>query len=58
MLTSILTPCVLAAPASTAQAEELVLPNVAVNAEKLADINPSAVLGMGRSVNVGLTLKY
>jgi iron complex outermembrane receptor protein len=26
-----------------AQAEELVLPNVAVNAEKLADINPSAV---------------
>ncbi len=43
MLASILTPCVLAALASSAQAEELVLPNVAVNAEKLADINLTAV---------------
>ena len=43
LLSNILTPCVLAALASMAQAEELVLPNVAVNAEKLADINPSAV---------------
>lgn len=43
LLSNILTPCVLAALASNAQAEELVLPNVAVNAEKLADINPSAV---------------
>ena len=33
----------LAALASMAQAEELVLPNVAVSAEKLADINASAV---------------
>ena len=43
LLSNILTPCVLAALASMAQAEELVLPNVAVNAEKLADINASAV---------------
>ena len=43
LLSNILTPCVLAALASMAQAEELVLPNVAVNAEKLADIDPSAV---------------
>lgn len=43
LLSNILTPCVLAALASMAQAEELVLPNLAVNAEKLADINPSAV---------------
>ena len=43
LLSNILTPCVLAALASMTQAEELVLPNVAVNAEKLADINASAV---------------
>lgn len=43
MLASILTPCVLAALASVAQAEELVLPDVAVSAEKLADINLTAV---------------
>lgn len=43
LLSNILTPCVLAALASMAQAEELVLPNVAVSAEKLADINASAV---------------
>jgi iron complex outermembrane receptor protein len=43
LLSNILTPCVLAALASMAQAEELVLPSVAVNAEKLADINASAV---------------
>ena len=43
LLSNILTPCVLAALASMAQAEELVLSNVAVSAEKLADINASAV---------------
>jgi hypothetical protein len=42
-LRNILTPCVLMALASMAQAEELVLPNVAVSAEKLPDINASAV---------------
>lgn len=43
LLSNILTPCVLAALASMAQAEELVLPSVAVSAEKMADINASAV---------------
>ncbi len=43
LLSNILTPCVLAALASLAQAEELVLPSVAVSAEKMADINASAV---------------
>lgn len=43
VINSILTPCVLVALASAAQAEELVLPNVPVNAEKLADIALTAV---------------
>lgn len=43
IISSILTPCILGGLTYTAYAEELVLPSIEVTAEKIADINPSAL---------------